>query len=333
MNPHLKEIGADVLYHFGLDRTMDLPGTFGDVRVVCMGGSNDRMQAFAETLAREIPEWNVRPQGLRPFGTTERFTLLKVGPVLSVSHGMGIGSLRIMIHEITKMLHHAGAKDVEYIRIGTCGGIGVDPGTVILTEEALNPKLEAKDEITTLGRVHAYPTTFDPTLTRALFAQRGDTPTVYGKTIATNCFYEEQTRLDGAVDPGYTRQEQQVFLQHLYALGVRSYEMEATALAGFCNRAGIAAADASVVIVNRLRGDQVTSTHEELSQMSSNAQTIVLRYLRQKFVWTTPLSLSSATAPSQPQPSVQQRGRSSTAWSIPSTRISRKKVENETSSS
>lgn len=310
MNPHLKEIGADVLYHFGLDSTMDLRGLFGDVRIVCMGGSSDRMQSFAETLARDIPEWNVRPQELRPFGTTERFTLLKVGPVLSVSHGMGIGSLRIMLHEITKILHHAGVKDVAYIRIGTCGGIGVDPGTVILTEEALNPKLEASDEVITLGRVHAYPTTFDPLLTHALYEHRECIPTVCGKTIATNCFYEEQTRLDGAVDPGYTWEEQQAFLQHLYALGVRSYEMEATALAGFCNRAGIPAADASVVIVNRLRGDQVTSTHEELGRMSLNAQTIVLRYLRQRFVWNTRPSLSSVTARSRPQRSAKQRDRS-----------------------
>lgn len=280
MNPHLKEIHADVLYHFGLEKTMDLPGMFGDVKVVCMGGSHDRMRSFTKTLATEIPEWNVQPNKLQPFGTTERFALHKVGPVLSVSHGMGIGSIRIMLHEITKMLYYAGAADFQYIRIGTCGGIGVDAGTVVLTEEALNPKLEAKDEVIKLGRVHAYPTTFDPALIHALYENRGPIPAVCGKTVATNCFYEEQTRLDGAVDPGYTRQEQQAFLRHLQKIGVRSYEMEATALAGFCNRAGIAAADASVVIVNRLQGDQITSTHAELAVLSQNAQNLVLQYIK-----------------------------------------------------
>lgn len=280
MNPHLEEIDADVLYHFGLERTMNLPGMFGDVRVVCMGGSHDRMLTFAQRLAREIPEWNVDPGTIKPFGTTERFALYKVGPVLSVSHGMGIGSIRIMLHEITKVLYYAGATDFQYIRIGTCGGIGIDPGTVVLTEEALNAKLEAKDEVVKLGRVQSFPTTFDPVLLRALEENRGSIPTVRGKIVATNCFYEEQTRLDGAVDPGYTRKEQQAFLHHLQAIGVRSYEMEATALAGFCNRTGIAAADASVVIVNRLHGDQIISTHEELAALSHNAQNLVSHYLR-----------------------------------------------------
>lgn len=284
MNPHLKEIATDVLYHFGLDSTMDLPKIFGDVKMVCMGGSNDRMRSFAQHVAMEIPEWKVRPETLQPFGTTDRFVLYKIGPILSVAHGMGIGSIRIMLHEITKLLHHAGARDFSYIRIGTCGGIGVDPGTVVLTEEALNPKLEANDEVVTLGKVRSYPTQFDAALTRALYEHRGHIPLVRGKTVATNCFYEEQTRLDSAMDPGYTREEQQIFLHHLQSIGVRSYEMEATALAGFCNRAGIPAADASVVIVNRLEGDQITSTHEKLAAFSNNAQNLVLQYIRQKCI-------------------------------------------------
>lgn len=282
MNPHLKKIDADVLYHLGLDSTMDLPGIFGDTTVVCMGGSNDRMRSFAEKIVMEIPEWNIHPDEPKSFGSAERFALYKVGPVLSVSHGMGIGSIRIMLHEITKVLHYAGATDVQYIRIGTCGGIGVAPGTVVLTEEALNAQLEARDDVVKLGRVHAYPTTFDPALIRALYENRGSIPTICGKTVATNCFYEEQTRLDGAVDPGYTRHEQRAFLHRLHEIGVRSYEMEATALAGFCHRAGIRAADASVVIVNRLHGDQITSTHTELAAFSTNAQNLVLQYLRQK---------------------------------------------------
>lgn len=295
MNPHLKEIDVDVLYHLGLDSTMDLPGMFGDVRVVCMGGSNDRMWSFAQKLATEISDWNVDPRDLKPFGTTDRFALYKIGPVLSISHGMGIGSIRIMLHEITKMLHYAGVRDVQYIRIGTCGGIGVDPGTVVLTEEALNPKLKAKDEVVKLGKVCAFPTTFDPALLRALYENRGSVPAIRGKTVATNCFYEEQTRLDGAVDPGYTRQEQRAFLHHLRDIGVRSYEMEATALAGFCNRAGIAAADASMVIVNRLQGDQVISTHEELAAMSTNAQNLVLQYIRHHLIPHKPTRPKMAT--------------------------------------
>jgi len=34
--------------------------------------------------------------------------MFKVGPVLSVSHGMGVGSISILLHEIIKLLWHAG---------------------------------------------------------------------------------------------------------------------------------------------------------------------------------------------------------------------------------
>ena len=39
-------------------------------------------------------------------------------------HGMGVPSITIMLHEIIKLLHYAGAKDAVIIRIGTSGGIG-----------------------------------------------------------------------------------------------------------------------------------------------------------------------------------------------------------------
>ena len=37
---------------------------------------------------------------------------------------MGVPSITIMLHEIIKLLHYAGAEDAVIIRIGTSGGIG-----------------------------------------------------------------------------------------------------------------------------------------------------------------------------------------------------------------
>ena len=37
------------------------------------------------------------------------------------NHGMGQPSASILFHEITKLLHYAGAEDVEYFRMGTSG--------------------------------------------------------------------------------------------------------------------------------------------------------------------------------------------------------------------
>lgn len=55
---------------------------------------------------------------------------------------MGCPSLSIMLNETIKLLHYAGAKDVTFIRLGTCGGIGVGPGTVIISTGALNGALQ-----------------------------------------------------------------------------------------------------------------------------------------------------------------------------------------------
>ena len=72
--------------------------------------------------------------------------MFKVGPVLSVSHGMGIPSLSILLHEVFKMLWHAGVEDATFFRIGTCGGINLPPGTVVVSEGALDGKLQPVHE-------------------------------------------------------------------------------------------------------------------------------------------------------------------------------------------
>lgn len=54
---------------------------------------------------------------------------------------MGIPSLGILLHEVIKLMYHAKCKDPVFIRLGTSGGIGVEPGTVVITEEAVDPML------------------------------------------------------------------------------------------------------------------------------------------------------------------------------------------------
>lgn len=58
--------------------------------------------------------------------------------MLSISHGMGVPSVGILLHEMIKLMYHAKCKDPVFIRIGTCGGIGVEGGTVVITEEAVD---------------------------------------------------------------------------------------------------------------------------------------------------------------------------------------------------
>ncbi|OGJ51047.1 uridine phosphorylase [Candidatus Peregrinibacteria bacterium RIFOXYB2_FULL_33_20] len=277
-NPYLKELDVDYLHHLGLNNTMPLKGMFGDVRYVCMSGSADRVKNFAEQLVKEFG-FELPFGGLQPIGTKERYSLYKVGPILIVSHGIGAPSASLPLNEITKLLEHAKCPYYEYIRIGTSGSLGVEPGTVVVTSEAVNGELKAEDERTIFGEKVKRPTQINRALTERIFAARGDIVTVMGKTMSCDGFYEEQGRLDGALKPLYTSEEAMAFLHKAYEAGVRNIEMEALQIAAFCLAAGIPAAVICTVIVNRFNGDQITSTPEELKKFSGNAERIVMDYL------------------------------------------------------
>lgn len=55
---------------------------------------------------------------------------------------MGIPSVGILLHEIIKLMYHAKVRDPIFFRIGTCGGIGVEGGTVVISEEAVDGMLQ-----------------------------------------------------------------------------------------------------------------------------------------------------------------------------------------------
>lgn len=104
-----------------------------------MGGSPKRMYQFALYI-KEVIGFDL-PTGLSLQNISEqsdRYAMYKVGPVISVNHGIGCPSISILLNELIKLIHYAGCKDVTFFRIGTCGGVGVDPGTLIVTSEAVD---------------------------------------------------------------------------------------------------------------------------------------------------------------------------------------------------
>lgn len=60
---------------------------------------------------------------------------------------MGVPSVSILLHEIIKLMYHAKVKDPIFFRIGTCGGIGVEPGSVVISEEAVDELLKPFYEV------------------------------------------------------------------------------------------------------------------------------------------------------------------------------------------
>ena len=61
-------------------------------------------------------------------------------------HGMGIPSVGILLHEMIKLMYHAKVKDPTFFRLGTCGGIGIPGGNLVISESAvdgmMNPYME-----------------------------------------------------------------------------------------------------------------------------------------------------------------------------------------------
>lgn len=266
-NKILEDIEVDYLYHLGLDSSMNLKALFGNVKFVCMGGSPDRAYEFA----KKIQERSDKTLIIEQFGKTERTSLYKIGNVISMSHGMGMPSILIFLHEITKLLEYAGCIDYIFLRLGTSGGIGIEPGTLVLTTEAVNSNFKAVFDHQVLDKTYSFPTNLDSKLiARIQSCVKTTSRLVLGKTLGTDDFYEGQGRLDGALAPLYTDTEKHDYLQRAFMMGVRNIEMESTAFAAFCVRADIPSVIICVALINRFNGDQITSTKEEMNHYTDN---------------------------------------------------------------
>ncbi|XP_068425869.1 uridine phosphorylase 1 isoform X1 [Clinocottus analis] len=284
-NPHLEEMKDDILYHFGLGTgTHNLPAMFGDVKFVCVGGSPWRMKAFTEYIAAELSMEDPKSEYPNICAGTDRYAMYKVGPVLSVSHGMGIPSIAIMLHELIKLLHHAHCTDVTIVRIGTSGGIGLQPGTIVVTKQSMDATFLPKFEQVILGKTVVRNTDLDPSLAEELLQcskELNQFETVIGNTMCTLDFYEGQARLDGAFC-SYTEKDKQDYLKQASEAGVRNIEMESSVFAAMCRLSGLRAAVVCVTLLDRLNGDQLNNSPEVLHSYQQRPQILVGYYIKKQ---------------------------------------------------
>ncbi|PAA62592.1 hypothetical protein BOX15_Mlig029519g1 [Macrostomum lignano] len=284
-NPHLQDDRHDVLYHIGLDsRKHDFKAMFGDTKVVCMGGSSNRMKRLAEDLVAELGIRLPTGQGLvNVIPNTDRYVMYKAGPIVCVNHGMGIPSISILLHELAKLMSLAGATGVTFIRLGTCGGLGLEPGTVCISSRSLNSQLQSHLSQFILGQPVQREAVFDPDLARELLqlASGLNIEAVSAVTLCTSDFYEEQGRTDGAICE-FSMEQRNEFLQRAFEAGVRNIEMESLALAAITHRLGIRAACMAVTLLDRFKQDQVQLDHSLIAQFEGRMLRILAAFIRSR---------------------------------------------------
>ncbi|KAL4688721.1 hypothetical protein H8959_004973 [Pygathrix nigripes] len=284
-NPYLDSMDEDILYHLDLGtKTHNLPAMFGDVKFVCVGRSPNRMKAFALFMHKELGLEEAEEDIKDICAGTDRYCMYKTGPVLTISHGMGIPSISIMLHELIKLLHHAQCCDVTIIRIGTSGGIGIAPGTVVITDIAVDSFFKPRFEQVILDNIVTRSTELHKELSEELFNCSKEIPnfrTLIGHTMCTYDFYEGQGRLDGALC-SFSREKKLDYLKRAYKAGVRNIEMESTVLAAMCGLCGLKAAVVCVTLLDRLDCDQINLPHDVLVEYQQWPQLLISNFITRR---------------------------------------------------
>jgi uridine phosphorylase len=271
---------VDYMYHLGLASNDDCLNKMKDVKAVVLAGSAHRVSRMAQT-------WhNKHSEGIFfKFPKDERFTIFYTNGVIFSSHGMGMPSMSIALQELMKLVYFLKNGDLEQVnkvfwaRVGTSGGL-VEPGTVVVSTEALCSDFKPY-KLSVLAKEFSFETVFpSKTVKDIIKLNSAETfPIIEGKTIGGDCFYLEQNRIDGAIAL-CNESEKLEWLRKAYELGVRNIEMESPVTAAFLNHWGFSNfAVICCVLLNRLKGDQISSSKKELESYSLRAEKVLWNYL------------------------------------------------------
>ena len=283
LDPVVDGRAVDVYYHLGLSSDDPLIGPMRDVSVVVLAGSGDRIRSLA---ARWSAEHDDAPVLAVP--KEDRFVTRYCHGVLFVSHGMGMASASIALQELMRLVFllkggdEGALEQVRWVRVGTCGGIGLAPGTVVLTSEAVMVDLRPFRVLHGSGGELWFDGRFPAAEIDALtaVARAAGIPVEVGRTISGNEFFLEQFRRDGAIVKE-TEESRAEWLRRVHDHGVRSIEMEGAMIAGYLNHWGFPRfAMICAAVLDRLAGDQVTATPAQLDAYVERAADVLIAYLR-----------------------------------------------------
>ena len=273
---------GDVYYHFGVASSDPLLTKLRDVEAVIMAGSGSRIVEFAQ-------RWSELNGGTEivAFPKEDRFVTRYTAGVLFASHGMGMPSASIALQELMRMVFFLKRGDLDamdevfWCRVGTSGGVGLPVGTVVVTSEGLMADLKPFRLLNGGTGEYWFDGHFPAATYNAIIAanKHTDFDITSGKTVAGNEFFLEQFRLDGAIcleTPG----SKMGWLRWLQENGVVNIEMEGAMIAGYLNHWGFSKfAMICCTLLNRLEGDQVTATQEQLHKYSEDSGVALFNYL------------------------------------------------------
>jgi uridine phosphorylase len=273
---------VDVYYHFGLASDDPVLAQFRDLRAVILAGSGDRIVEFAQ-------RWSTMHAGapIVALPKEERFVTRYCAGVLFASHGMGMPSASIAVQELMRLVYRLKDGDLDamsevfWARVGTSGGVGLPGGTVVVSTEGVMADLKPFRLLQGGAGEYVFEGHFPLEVARAIVAASAGSgiPVELGRTVATNEFFLEQFRLDGAIRME-TPQSKDAWLRWLDSNGVRNIEMEGAMLAGYLNHWGFPRfAMICTTLLNRLEGDQVTASHDELHAYSQRSGDVLFHYL------------------------------------------------------
>jgi uridine phosphorylase len=272
----------DVYYHFGVSSSDAILEDLHGLRAVVMAGSGERIKEFAET-------WSSANDGtpIVAFPKEDRFVTRYTNGVLFCSHGMGMPSASIAVQEAMRLVYFLKRGDLDalsrifWARVGTSGGVGLPAGTVVVSSEGVMADLKPYRLLRGGDGFHWFDGTF-PEATRQAILDANDGSDVHievGRTVAGNEFFLEQFRIDGAIS-FETLESKMAWLQWLHDNGVRNIEMEGAMFAGYLNFWGFPSfAMICATLLNRLEGDQVTSSPEQLHRYSEDSGRVLFAYL------------------------------------------------------
>lgn len=262
----------DILFHLAVHDMSHLQERFGGVKMVLTGGSTRRVTYLAHAYAQKL---GLDTTTINPVGDTDRFTMYCVGKTIMVSHGIGIPSIMIVLNEVTKLLYHARARGVTYIRFGTSGtAIEAKPGTIVVSRDAVASRTQAlttffSKPVSFCGELVNLMTSIPPIQNQRM---------MLGTTLSAMDFYDGQFRLDGAL--GYFSSEDRIkFLASCRDNNIANIEMEGYALASFCRKAKICAGMVCIIVVNRWQGDQIITPESELKVFEQNLIDYVIKLI------------------------------------------------------